>query len=74
MRRLMIWSQEHPWLVITIVCVLTALSLYSAKDLKLDVSTEGMMIEGDPAIAYYHDTLEKFGTDNITVVLSLIHI
>ncbi len=68
MRRLMLWSQEHPWLVVVIAAVITVFSLYSARNLKLDVSTEGMMIEGDPAIAYYHDTLEKFGTDNITVV------
>jgi uncharacterized protein len=68
MRSLMLWSQKHPWLVIAIVAVITLFSLYSARNLKVDVSTEGMMIEGDPAIAYYHDTLKKFGTDNITVV------
>lgn len=68
MGKLMLWSQKHPWLVIAAVVILTAFSLYSARNLKVDVSTEGMMIEGDPAINYYHDTLKKFGTDNITVV------
>ncbi|OPY86057.1 MAG: cAMP receptor protein [Smithella sp. PtaU1.Bin162] len=68
MGKLMLWSRKHPWLVILITAVLTIFSLYSARNLKVDVSTEGMMIEGDPAINYYHDTLKKFGTDNITVV------
>ena len=27
-----------------------------------------MMIQGDPARAYYDDTLKKFGSDNITVI------
>ncbi len=64
----MLWSQRNPWLVLAIVAIATVFSLYSARNLKLDASTEGMMIEGDPALAYYHDTLAKFGTDNITVV------
>lgn len=68
MQRLMLWSQRNPVLVIVAVCIAVALSLFSARTLKLDSSTDGMMIEGDPAIAFYHDTLHKFGTDNITVV------
>lgn len=68
MRKILLWSQSHPWIVITIIALATILSLYSARNLRVDASTEGMMIQGDPAQDYYHETLKKFGTDNITVI------
>ncbi|MBN2686567.1 MAG: MMPL family transporter [Deltaproteobacteria bacterium] len=68
MRKIMLWSHAHPWIVIAIVVAATVLSLYSARNLRVDASTEGMMIQGDPAQDYYHDTLKRFGTDNITVI------
>ncbi len=68
MRKFMLWSQAHPWIAIVIVAILTIFALYSARNLRISASTEGMMIQGDPAQDYYQETLKKFGTDNITVI------
>ena len=68
MRKLLLWSQSHRWIVIAGVTIVTILALYSARNIKIDASTEGMMIQGTPAQDYYHETLKKFGTDNITVI------
>ncbi|MDO9566827.1 MAG: MMPL family transporter [Candidatus Desulfaltia sp.] len=68
MRKFMLWSQMHPWLVILTVAIVTIFALYSARNVKISASTEGMMIQGDPAQNYYRETLKKFGTDNITVI------
>jgi len=68
MRKLMLWSHAHPWIVIVCITVATIFALYSARSIKINASTEGMMIQGDPAQDYYRETLKKFGTDNITVI------
>ncbi|MEA3429303.1 MAG: MMPL family transporter, partial [Thermodesulfobacteriota bacterium] len=68
MRKFMLWSQAHPWIAIVVVAILTIFALYSARNLRISASTEGMMIQGDPAQDYYQETLKKFGTDNITVI------
>jgi len=68
MRKFLLWSQTHPWTVIVGVAFITILALFSARNIKIDASTEGMMIQGTPAQDYYHETLKKFGTDNITVL------
>jgi len=68
MRKFMLWSQSHPWIVIVGITVITILALFSVRNIRIDASTEGMMIQGTPAQDYYHETLKKFGTDNITVI------
>jgi len=64
----MIWSQNHPWVVIGLVVIITALASIKIPSVRVDASAEGMMIEGDPEQDYYAETLNKFGTDNITVI------
>lgn len=68
MRKFLLWSQSNPWIVIITVILVTLVALYGARNIRVDASTEGMMIQGDSAQDYYHKTLEKFGTDNITVI------
>lgn len=68
MRKFLLWSQSNPWIVILTVLIVTMAALYGARNIRVDASTEGMMIQGDPAQDYYHKTLKKFGTDNITVI------
>lgn len=68
MHKLMIWSQNHPWFVIALVVIVTALAVTQIPSVRVDASAEGMMIEGDPDRDYYAETLDKFGTDNITVI------
>jgi predicted RND superfamily exporter protein len=68
MRRLMLWGMNHAWLTIFLTLGITIFAAYQALYVHVDSSTEGMMIEGDPAKDYYQETLKKFGSDNVTVV------
>ena len=68
MQKLMLWSEKHPIAVIIIIVLVNLLSAFKIKDIQIDASAEGMMIKGDPAENYYHETLEKFGTDNLAVI------
>ena len=68
MRRLMLWGLNHPWLTVLLVLGITLFAGYQGLYVHVDSSTEGMMIERDPAKDYYQETLKKFGSDNVTVV------
>ncbi len=65
---LMRWSLKNAKLVIFINVIITLIAGYYAIQIRVDSSTEGMMISGDPAKDYHRDTVRKFGSDNITVV------
>jgi predicted RND superfamily exporter protein len=67
-RRLILWSHKHPWLIIILLLCVTILAGTQAFKIRIDSSARGMMIEDDPALDYYHETLKKFGTDNVTVI------
>jgi len=64
----MLWSLRNARLVIAINVIITIIFGYYALQIRVDSSTEGMMISGDPAKDYHQDTVRKFGSDNITVV------
>lgn len=64
----MLWSEKHPIAVIIIIVLVNLLSVFKIKDIRIDASAEGMRIKGDPAEDYYRETLEKFGTDNLTLI------
>lgn len=68
MGKLMLWSLRNAKLVIFINVIITLIAGYYALQIRVDSSTEGMMIDGDPAKDYHRDTVRKFGSDNITVV------
>ncbi|MCK9392398.1 MAG: MMPL family transporter [Syntrophales bacterium] len=68
MGKLMRWSLKNAKLVIIINVIITLIAGYYAIQIRVDSSTEGMMIDGDPAKDYHRDTVRKFGSDNITVV------
>jgi uncharacterized protein len=64
----MLWGLDHPWLTIFLVLAITVFAAYEALHVHVDSSTEGMMIQHDPARGYYQETLKKFGSDNVTVI------
>ncbi|MCP3926726.1 MAG: MMPL family transporter [Desulfobacterales bacterium] len=68
MKNLMLWSKNHPIVVVLIISLLTTLSIFGVKKLRVDASASGMMIKGDPAIKYYENTLARFGSDNVTII------
>ncbi|MFC1608065.1 MMPL family transporter [Candidatus Latescibacterota bacterium] len=68
MRKLLLWSQNHPLLIILLLAVISVGSFLNLKNLRVDTTADGMMVKGDPAKIVYNETLGKFGSDNITVV------
>ena len=68
MKSLMKWSIRHPLIVIVIMVALTALFGSGIVKVRVDASASGMMIKGDPSIKFYEETLEKFGSDNVSVI------
>jgi len=68
MRKFIIWSSRHPWPIVVVVLIVTLIAAFGATKLYLDASTKGMMIQADPTFDYYQQTLDRFGTDNITVI------
>ncbi len=69
MRKFMLWSHNHPILVTFIILTVNIIAMYFVvTGFKVDASASGMMIQGDPDKDYYEETLEKFGTDNISII------
>ncbi len=68
MQKLMRLSHAHPWLVLFVLSVISALAVLQIPHLEQDPSAEGLMVENDPARFVYEDTLNTFGTDKIGIV------
>jgi hypothetical protein len=68
MRRFLLWSGKNPWVVIVLMTLLSVIAIRGVFSLRIDTSTEGMILSGSPEHQYYKKSTEKFGTDNITIV------
>ncbi len=64
----MLWSKDHPKTVILVVLLVSALSCLHLDSLHIDTSPKILMVQGDPARAYYRDTIDKFGADSLAFV------
>ena len=69
MSKLMLFAARWPWLVLGIVSLLSILAIVQLPALKLEITAEGMMVEDDPARIFYQQTLDTFGSENISIVL-----
>ncbi|WP_456324289.1 MMPL family transporter [Desulfonauticus submarinus] len=68
MHKLMLFSLKHRVLSLLIIIVISSIAIPYALKVRLDVSTRGMMEEGDKDLSFYEETLRRFGTDNISVI------
>jgi predicted RND superfamily exporter protein len=66
--KLMNWSQSHPLVVMMVLMTISILAITQLGKVWIDTSAKSMMMAKDPAIPFYHDTLEKFGSDNVTAI------
>ncbi len=69
MKFLLLWFFDRPWVSAALLVVLTLVLGVEARRLQLDPSAEGLMLEKDPARAFYEQVKTRFGSDNLTVVL-----
>ena len=57
-----------PWWVVGVIALLLALSLSQLPNLRLDASSDSLLLQGDPDLAYFRESSAKYAG------LSLIHI
>src|SRR5262245_18018533 len=69
MKPLALWFFERPWVSAVLLVGLTLVLGAEAGRVRLDPSAEGLMLEKDPARAFYEAVKTRFGSDNLTVVL-----
>lgn len=69
MTKAFLWIVDHP--VITSVLLFLATGWFASQlpRLKIDASAEIHMLKNDPDQVYYAKTRERFGDDNLTVIL-----
>lgn len=68
MNRLISFAAKHPLPILLIIAALTAVAVSRIHELRINISTEGMMVDSDQAKAFYNHTLETFGADDVTIV------
>ena len=69
MTRLASWLVDHPVVWGTLLVLVTVALGLQVPRLRIDESAEGLMLEHDPARQYYEQMKERFGSDNLTIVL-----
>ena len=69
MKKIMTWILDHPILCIIVLLAGTLLSISQISKLKINTSVESMMIEGDPARAYYENVKDMFGDDRLILIV-----
>ncbi len=69
MKRALLWILDHPALTASLVAVATLYFALQIPRLEIDASAEGLMVEKDPARAYYDQVKQRFGSDSLTIVL-----
>ncbi len=69
MKRALLWVVDHPLAAAVFVLAVTVLLAMQLPSLRIDESAEGLMVEKDPARAFYEQAKQRFGSDNLTIVL-----
>jgi len=69
LKRILFWIFEHPVASCATVLLVTVLLGWQITRLRIDDSAEGLMVANDPARSVYELAKQRFGTDNLTVVL-----
>ena len=68
MSKMMLFAARKPWLVLVFVALASMLAIIQLPKLKLEITAEGMMVEDDPERIFYQQTLETFGSENISII------
>jgi predicted RND superfamily exporter protein/CRP-like cAMP-binding protein len=69
MKRCLFWSVAHPLWASGGIAIVTVLLVLQLPQLEIDLSVESLMAERDPARQYYAQVKQKFGSDDLTIVL-----
>ncbi|BBD07288.1 MMPL family transporter [Desulfovibrio ferrophilus] len=68
MQRLMRLAYGHPWLALALLVCITALAVPTLRDIRIEASVKGMMTDDPDARRVYLQTIDTYGTDQVTVL------
>ncbi|MGB0684169.1 MAG: MMPL family transporter [Magnetovibrionaceae bacterium] len=66
--KLLLFSANRPFLALVLALVLSVASAFGALQLTIDASYDSMYNKKDEAYGPYLDTIDVFGSDNITII------
>lgn len=69
MTRLLVRIADHPLPIGAFLVLMTVALAWQIPRIRIDESAEGLMVEHDPAREYYEGIKERFGSDNLAIVL-----
>ena len=69
MKRLIKFAATHPWAVLLVLGIFTLLAATQLAQLRIVVSAESMLEKGTPAWAYFVETEETFGAEDVVIVV-----
>jgi predicted RND superfamily exporter protein len=62
------WLVKHPRSVLVGTLALTAVLGFYARQIRIESSLASVLPQGDPAVAYYDETRQLFGSDDVAVI------
>ncbi|MEN8179765.1 MAG: MMPL family transporter, partial [Pseudomonadota bacterium] len=62
------FAAVHPWWVLIIIGLVTLAALTQLPKLRIEITAEGMMVKDELELAKYEETIQTFGSENVTVV------
>ncbi|MCU7811246.1 MAG: MMPL family transporter [Candidatus Thiodiazotropha sp. (ex Notomyrtea botanica)] len=61
-------AARYPWRVMILLGLITIVALTRLPDLRIEITAEGMMVKNPEVLAIYEQTMETFGSENVTVI------
>lgn len=68
MKNIIQMSLKRPYLSAIIIVLIIAFGIYNLKELNIDTSERSLIIQDDPDLNYYDQTIETFISDNIEML------
>ena len=59
---------EYPKIILSLLALILALSLYFSKNFKLDASSDALLLEGDKDLKYLREVNERYGSKDFLVL------
>ncbi len=67
------FSEQHPFIMVAIVLIITVFAMISAKNVKFQTAFEKMLPQNDPIIKTFYDVRDEFGgTDVIIIAVKVV--
>ena len=69
MRELIRFAARHPWPLLLLLLTVSFAAAVQLPNLKFNISAQGMMLEDGVDVEFYQQTLDTFGSEDVTILL-----